>query len=67
MGERIAEEQERHSLIIDGTPRAPQIANNVNVFTFWPIYIKKNLYFGFWISTQNVLLRLFPHLTCKLI
>ena len=42
MGERLAGKQDRPSLIIEGTPRAPQIANKICTFafTFWPIYEK---------------------------
>ena len=39
MGERIAGNQDRPSLIIDHPLRAPQIAQNIHIFLiFWPIY-----------------------------
>ena len=38
MGERIAGEQDRPSLIIEDPLRAPKIAQNIHFFfTFWPI------------------------------
>ena len=40
MGERIAEEQDRPNLIIEDPLRAPQIAQNILFFSFWPIYEK---------------------------
>ena len=40
MGERIAGKQDRPSLIIEDPLRAPQIAQNIYFFTFWPIYEK---------------------------
>ena len=40
MGERIAGKEDRPSLIMEDPLRAPQIAQNVNFFTLWPIYGK---------------------------
>ena len=37
MGERIAGKQARPSLIIEDPLSAPKIAQNIFVFTFWPI------------------------------
>ena len=41
MGERIAEKQDRPSLIIEHPLKIPQITQNIHiVFTFWLIYEK---------------------------